>query len=107
MIEMPRLETNEIAARTTSGGPAARMRPSTRVRYGMAGTRRASTSGAQDLEVHALGRRRGIHAELFGQDLPAARVHAERLRTVSGKGVRPHQPLIPRLAERLEVDDLV
>ena len=73
------------------------------------GQRPISVGGRQpqQVAVHRFRLRRGIGAELRGEEAAAALVDAKRLGLVAGGRVRVHQAPVAALAERLERDRLL
>jgi hypothetical protein len=53
---------------------------------------------------HHLRLGRGAGAQFFAQECAAAAEHTQRLGAVARVGVQSHQPLIGRLAERVDVE---
>jgi hypothetical protein len=62
--------------------------------------------GVEQLQVGRLQLRRGADPQLLGQRPPVAVVDAQRLATVAGGGVRPQEPLVGRVPERLQGDQV-
>src|SRR5207247_1662859 len=64
-------------------------------------------AGVEKRAVDGLGLRRRIGAELVREEATAPLIDAERLRSVTGGGVRLHQATVARLAEGLQRDHLL